>query len=193
MSEHPVRNEDQEDDRPPVHRILRSIIADRLGNEGDRVFDHHGPIGEDQVRTLLDRAEKHSLDRADPVLVRKRLFSILVEGLENINRHAGRYRMQAGAVLADNSSGYDICLGNVVPVMSGAMMESRICMLNEMDAGVLKEQYLMLLGHEGRTGRGGAGIGLYTMARKCTRPMQVYMAPLTDRLACLVLRVRVAR
>jgi hypothetical protein len=177
----------------PVSCVMRSLIHRELGVRDDLVFDHEGRIGDEEVRSLLDLAERHSLGRCDPVMVRKRLFSVLVEGLENINRHAGEWKMNAGAILADRPHGYDIFLGNAMPLASCAMMRLRIEMLNEMEDAVLKEHYMMLLANEGRTEKGGAGIGLFTMARKCDRPMQVYATNLNENMACIVLGIRVAR
>jgi hypothetical protein len=183
----------QQWDGQPVHQAMRSILDRTLPPSHTLVFDHEGRVEGGEVQLLLGQAESHSLAIGDVVSVRKRLFSVLVEGLENMHRHAHDQDGNAAAALADDPEGYTIYMGNTVPVMLAAMMEHRIGLLNEMDDGSLKEHYLRLLSNEGRTERGGAGIGLFTMARKCSRPMRMHVMPLNEQLACMVLQIRVAR
>ncbi|MDQ3101734.1 MAG: SiaB family protein kinase [Bacteroidota bacterium] len=142
--------------------------------EGDgTVLNHVGPVGAETVQVLLDQAERFSEWKEDPIVLRKRLFNVLVEGLENIHRHSdGSNNATAGVLLKATPEGYTMILGNGMPVTIGTMLAHRIDVLNEMDDHDLKEHYLKLLAHDGRTERGGAGLGLMTMARKSSRPMK---------------------
>ena len=74
------------------------------------------------------------------------------------------------AFLVDKGDGYRLFLGNALPVAAAALLVHRVSVLNEMD---LKEHFLKLLANDGRTDRGGAGLGLITMARKSAKPMLV--------------------
>jgi hypothetical protein len=155
----------------PLQRARNEMICASMDGQ-DQVFQHHGPVGGELVQELLSLAERYSLSVGDPIGLRKRLFNVLVEGLENIHRHAGdEYNETAGAALFVSDAGYTMLLGNGMPVMKATMMEHRLDLLNLMDADDLKDHYMQLLANEGRTENGGAGLGLMTMARKSTRPM----------------------
>jgi len=142
------------------------------------VFEHQGPLDHTVVETLLATAEEASLAARDAVALRKRLFNVLVEGLDNMRLHAGDdHRESAFAMLVDTPSGYRLLMGNALPVATAALLAHRVGILNEMDEADLREYYMKLLSNDARTERGGAGLGLLTMARKSARPMLARTLP----------------
>jgi hypothetical protein len=143
------------------------------------IFQHEGPIDHDVVQNALKLAEAASLDANDAVSVRKRLFNVLVEGLENVHNHAvNGHKASAFALLTRTHDAYRLAMGNSMPVATAALMSHRIDVLNAMDDHDLKEHYMKMLGNESRTERGGAGLGLLTIARKSQRPIVVRTAQL---------------
>ncbi len=158
------------------------------------VFAHTGAVDEHILQALLDRAEQASLAVGDGVGLRKRLFNVLVEGLENMQRHTeGPHRESGVAVLVDRGDGYRLLLGNALPVASAALLVHRIGVLNEMEEVDLKEHFLMLLANDGRTDRGGAGLGLITMARKSAKPLLAHSLRKDDHTAYFALELAVLR
>lgn len=145
---------------------------------GDLVFEHRGVLDQALLDSLLMRAETASLKAGENVALRKRLFNVLVEALENLHRHAApEHRDSMFAVLVRREGGYRLMIGNALPLATAALLVHRITVLNEMGEVDLKEHFLRLLATDGRTHNGGAGLGLVTMARKSTRPMVVHTLP----------------
>jgi hypothetical protein len=142
---------------------------------GELVFGHQGVLTPSTLPHLLALTEDHCQRMGEPIILRKRLYSMVVEGLDNIQRHAevGPGTFPEAALLAEQR-GYRLFLGNHMPRVLAAVLEHRLLLLNEMDEVDLKEQYRRLLAYSGRTGQGGAGLGLYAMARKSTRPMLLH-------------------
>lgn len=164
------------------------------GPEVSVVFDHNGAVDHAMVEHLLGVAEQASLTAGDPVALRKRLFTVLVEGLENMHHHGHEdFRDRAFALLTAGPDGYRMMLGNVLPVATAALLAQRVGILNEMREEDLKELHLQLLSDQGRTGHGGAGIGLLTMARKSTAPLRVHSRPMGGDLACFALELHLRR
>lgn len=161
---------------------------------GSRVlFSHHGSLDHDTVHHLLATAETSSLEMADDIGPRKRMMNVLVEGLENIQRHSlPTHREIAFAMLGRHVGGYSISLGNAVPTAIAALIGHRVGILNEMDDADLKEHYLKLLSNGARSDHGGAGLGLLTMARKSERPIDVRTCKLGTSIALLVMELRVS-
>jgi hypothetical protein len=139
------------------------------------VFHHEGPVDHLRLEQLIELAEARSMAAMDGVSLRKRLINVLVEGLENVHRHTPPEMADTGfALLVRRGEGYRIVLGNALPAVSAALLAHRVEILNAMDEADLREHYLKLLANTGRTERGGAGLGLLTMARKSTRPMVMH-------------------
>ncbi|MEO8591284.1 MAG: DUF6272 family protein [Flavobacteriales bacterium] len=146
------------------------------------------------MEALLATAEEASLSLRDAVSMRKRLFNVLVEGLDNIRLHASEdHRESIFAVLVDTPAGYKLLMGNALPVAMAALLTHRVGVLNEMDEADLREYHLKLLANDGRTERGGAGLGLLTMARKSARPMVTHTFPRDEGSAYFALELAVLR
>jgi len=139
---------------------------------GELIFFHQGKIDRSDLDQLLALAEERSIAASDGVILRKRLYNVLVEGLENVQLHTPTELSSTGfALLVRQEDGYRIALGNALPLASALSLTHRVAILNDMDEADLREHYLKLLANEGRTAKGGAGLGLLTMARKCASPI----------------------
>jgi Family of unknown function (DUF6272) len=170
--------------------VLSRLLAESAGV----VFDHRGAVDQETLRDLLNKAETASIGAGDGVALRKRLFNVLVEGLENVHRHAmGHERSTSFAVLLDCSVGYRLLMGNALPVATAVLLVQRVEVLNQMDEADLREHFLKLLANDGRTDNGGAGLGLITMARKSARPMVAHVLRRDERSAYFALELAVLR
>ncbi|MBK7384976.1 MAG: hypothetical protein IPI81_16815 [Flavobacteriales bacterium] len=172
------------------------LVLSSLKEGGGRgvVFHHQGPVDPEVLRALLGAAEEASIRAGDGVGMRKRLFNILVEGLENVLRHTTQdKRSTAFAVLLDTDEGYRLLLGNALPVATAALLTQRVAILNEMDEADLREHFLKFLANDARTDQGGAGLGLITMARKSARPMVAHVLPCDEFTAYFALEVAMLR
>lgn len=69
----------------------------------------------------------------------------------------------------------------------------RIAVLTEMSEVDLKEHFLKLLSNDGRTDRGGAGLGLVTMARKSGKAIRAHQLPVDDQFVRLVVELTIRR
>lgn len=162
--------------------------------EGVVVFEQMGSLDHDAVLGLIAATEAASLANNDDKLVRKRLINVVLEGLENLDRHVEPSdRATAFARLTVTTERYRLLLGNVSTLTAAALLMSRIGVLNEMSTEDLKGQYLQLLAQEGRTARGGAGLGLLTIARRCEQPMVVNLEPAPEGQAYVLLVLTISR
>ncbi|MCC6542239.1 MAG: hypothetical protein IT225_08475 [Flavobacteriales bacterium] len=142
------------------------------------LFVHQGELSRDELDRLIGVAEGHCLASLQSVATRKRLLNLLVEGLENVRCHTpADLADTAFAMLVFEQAGYRLFMGNAAPRIVVASMSHRIDILNDMDEADLREHHLKLLANEGRTERGGAGLGLLTMARKSTGPIITHAFP----------------
>ncbi|MBK8341158.1 MAG: hypothetical protein IPK99_14705 [Flavobacteriales bacterium] len=178
---------------PFHHDLVAEIRGQALALDGATLlWEHAGSFRRADLDLALHRVENFSVDRSDATAVRKRLISVLVEGMENILVHVGEGQAALCAVMVlRTSSDYRLVFINPVPLATAALLQHRIDFLNEMDEVGLKEHYLKLLANRERTERGGAGLGLLTMARRSQRPMRVSCKPLSETEALFALELAV--
>lgn len=179
----------------PLDEVARLWLDDARSRtmdvEGSRVvFAHHGPLDHDRIQELLAISEAESVRLEEGISTRKRMMNVLVEGLENVHRHALQTHRDAGfALLVRTANGYTVTFGNAVPLAMAALLTHRVGILNEMDDTDLKEHYLKLLANSARSDQGGAGLGLLTMARRCKRPIHVRTTKLCAQSALLTMEL----
>ena len=92
------------------------------------VFEYAGPVDRNKLDELVEIAEARSLAVRDGVSIRKRLFNVLVEGLENIHRHTPIEFADSGFALLERRDGhYRVVIGNTLPAASAAIRAHGHC------------------------------------------------------------------
>ncbi len=168
-------------------------LTGRIASTGNVVFAHRGMLDRLDLDRLLALSEVHCDAVSVGVSTRKRLMNLLIEGLENIRNHTPTELMgTAFAFLVFGAGGYRLAFGNAAPQVIVTALSHRIDILNEMDEADLREHHLRLLANEGRTERGGAGLGLLTLVRKSSGPIVAHTFPRDDRTAFLAFELELA-
>lgn len=171
------------------------LLSPMRESAGTRVvFALHGEVDHAVKERLVADAESYSIESADAVILRKRLFNVLVEGLDNLSHHTeAHHRASCFATLLDTGVAYRLFFGNTVQRSVAEMLMHRIAVLTEMSEVDLKEHFLKLLSNDGRTDRGGAGLGLVTMARKSGKAIRAHQLPVDDQFVRLVVELTIRR
>lgn len=160
---------------------------------GQVVFAHRGVLDRPEMERLIEISEAQCIATSVGVATRKRLLNLLVEGLENVRHHTpGDLGHTSFAMLVSGPEGYRLFFGNAAPQVIVTSLSHRICILNDMDEADLREHHLKLLANEGRTERGGAGLGLLTMARKSSGPIITHSFPRDTGTAFLAVELALA-
>ncbi|MBP8824800.1 MAG: hypothetical protein KBH07_14250 [Flavobacteriales bacterium] len=156
------------------------------------VLEHSGVVTGADVPVMVAKAEDHSRHMADPIPVRKRMMQVLVEAVDNLNRHGlGLLADATFALLVQDRHGYRLATGNAVPWATAMVLSKRVEILNMMAQEDLKEQYLKLLTFSGHSANGGAGLGLFTLARKGKLPLVASFDPVGPFTSYFTLEMRI--
>ncbi len=102
--------------------------------------------------------------------IKKRIYLIMVEGLQNITRHQDAIieTDETAAIFIMQKKGdfYFITTGNIIPNIRISNLESQIKKVNSLEGDELKKYYREILTQGKISDKGGAGLGLIEMARK---------------------------
>ncbi len=118
----------------------------------------------------------------DTPKVAKKVYYLMVEGLQNITRH--QYHDQGGSpfdgalfIINRREQAYSITYGNWVLKDVKETLEENLSTIVSKDDSELKEYYLEILNNSGFSTKGGAGLGLIDMARKSSGKINFEFAP----------------
>ncbi len=133
---------------------------------------------------LLTDACMHYVDEDSKI--RKRIFTILVEGLQNVTRHQeidGEEATpnQAGIFIIQNQNGkYYITTGNPILKANIPTLTKQLKKINSLDPESLKIFYKEVLNDNKISSKGGAGLGLIEMARKSGNKLDFDFSDIND-------------
>ena len=163
--------------------ILSSEIREVFQNQQDKlaksqdnkvVMSHFGTFSQDLVSKLSLSAEELLTSAGDKKKVVKRVFSILIEGLQNLRIHGGVDEMnnQLGyLIFASNKEEYQIIMANIIEVSEYKKVEDYLEKINSYSEDQLKENYISVLSNEFLSQKGGAGLGFITTRMKSGNPL----------------------
>jgi hypothetical protein len=143
--------------------------------EGNIILFYKGNVDSDVINHVLDTVEEKMIAANEQSRLRKKVYNVLVESLQNLYHHvdkvpadfedqsAERYGMLA--VKKDGNS-YRIITGNFVNLENALKLEAKIKRINRSSHEEIKELYKFILNHQRISAKGGGGLGLVDIARK---------------------------
>lgn len=151
-------------------RLFKGMQKDNLG------YVYRGGFTQNITDHIITLAEGNLEQSGETSKVKKRVFSIMVECLQNITRHqTDDVNAATPENMADSSSifviqndqdRYFITTGNVVKEDAIAALSSQLDKINSFEKDELKVYHKEVLEKGSFSGKGGAGLGLIEIARK---------------------------
>lgn len=178
----------------------KTILASWIQDVKDSHFNavqvaHFGPLNQDLVNSFTANTEDFMISAGDKKTLVKRVFSILIEGLQNILIHGKKWEneQQALIIVAYNEKAYRITLGNLTDLSEKEKLASYLDRLNSMDEEEVKSFYLETLNNGLISDKGGAGLGFITMRMKSKTQLDYQFMPLSDDLMLFTISTEVER
>jgi hypothetical protein len=134
-------------------------------------YIYRGDFSADLSNKILSLAETNMEHNSEPSSIKKKVYFIMVESLQNITRHQSVPEQTS----SDNSSffviqrlekEYYITSGNVVENSKIEGLKASLSKINSLDKEHLKDYYKEILTQGKFSEKGGAGLGFIEMARK---------------------------
>ncbi|MBC9811255.1 hypothetical protein H9Y05_02090 [Crocinitomicaceae bacterium CZZ-1] len=156
------------------------------------LLKYYGEFSVNLIRSFADGVEEIMIKLGDKRHVIKRMFSILVEGLQNIHLHGGlddNGQQTAFLIVTHNNLGYKVLFGNIVEPEDRSSVKTYLGNINNHSDEELKQLYLSILKDGYLSQKGGAGLGIVTMRIKSSEDLQYRIYDLPSNKAFLVMEV----
>jgi len=171
-------------------------ICSDFSRNGKIIDKHYGEFSQDLVNQISNDIEEYMINSSDKKGLVKRMFGILVEGLQNIRLHGEKApdgHQTSFSVVAQNEDNYRIAIGNLISDKNKDNISKRIAEVNERDAAGVKQLYMDVLTNGIISSKGGAGLGFITMAMKSKNKLDFYMDEAGDGLTFFTIIVQLDR
>jgi hypothetical protein len=144
-------------------------------SNGNQIIYYKGNIDSDLINRVLDTVEAKMVNGNEHSKLRKKVYNVLVESLQNLYHHVEKVpesfedqTSEKYGILAVNKvdKGYTIMTGNFIRADNVEMLEEKIKRINRSNHEELTELYKFILNHQRISSKGGGGLGLVDIARK---------------------------
>ena len=147
-----------------------------LMNDEHAVLVYSGEFNQDIVKSMLSYTEGKLDSSGIDNLVKKKIFNVMVEQLQNITKHqyidGEDSTIQPCFVLIEEDTYYNLVTGNPIKVDTIDMVTERIDEVNALDAPGLKALYKQARLNSRISDVGGAGLGFIDVARKTENKLE---------------------
>ena len=139
-------------------------------NSRKLILTYQGEFTQEITKSVLTMAERNLESRGEGSTVKRKVFNVMVECLQNIVKHSYKGENildKAIFIIAELDDTYEIATGNFIETREIDALTEKIEEVNNLDKDGLKSLYKEIIkDKDGLSDRGGAGLGLVDMARK---------------------------
>lgn len=157
-------------------------------DQDDIILSYKGDVSSDLVTSVLSIIES-KMDKLDePFKLRKKVYNVLVETLQNLYHHIAENPSLSGKeevssvifLIGKAEDAYLICTGNYMENENVEELRKRIEKINEFDSEELKVFYKKVLTNGEMSLKGGGGLGLIDIARKSNHKLEYNFKKVDD-------------
>ena len=150
---------------------------------------YKGSITSDFINKSLEEVEQKLLESKEVVRIRKKVYNVLVESLQNLYHHVDDLPDEIKnivepkfgiIVIVNEDIGFKINTGNFISSNKIKYLKDKIDKINSLSKDELKDMYKFILNHQKLSAKGGGGLGLVDIARKTNNKINYSFYPVSD-------------
>ena len=166
--------------KPDRNHLLKQVM------ERDSSFIYYGDFSDSVNDALIPLAENLMKKTEVSMVTRKRTFYILIECIQNVNRHhfntSNKPDLPKELFLVQGDKGqFNISSGNVIKSSDMPSLRSKLLKLSSLSPEGLNAHYKTILKETVLTSKGGAGLGLIEVVRKSSNKIRFKFQELNEK------------
>lgn len=176
-----------------IYDLHRTMMSQKL------ILVYQGDFTQETTKSILAMAERNLDSSGEESSIKRKVFNVMVEALQNIVKHSdelidGTMRSHAAIFLIGKEDNrYSIMSGN--PIRKGNVegLKKKLEQINALDKDGLKEMYKEIIKNTTISDKGGAGLGFVDMARKSGSHLEFSFPEMSAEYCFFCLKVNVPR
>lgn len=183
-------------------KLVYEFHNEMLANKFTLVYE--GEITHQITKAFTSLAENKMDSYSEDASMKKKVFHVMVECLQNLSKHAEETVAEDGTNFAgngifivgrldDENQGYQILTGNAVEKTKVIELKALLEKINQLDKEGLKELFKKQMREGSLSEKGGAGLGLIDIARKTGEKLEYNFIDIDDNNSFFLLRTRISR
>jgi len=170
-------------------------------SKGDVILAYKGSITSELINDILEAVEKKLEEANAESKLRKKIYNILVESLQNLFHHIETIHEgiqeeldpKFGVLVIEREEQmYKVTTGNFIHAKRIKFLKEKIDKINSLTKDELKDMYKFILNHQRLSAKGGGGLGLVDIARKSGHKLEYHFFQYNDAYHFFNLTIRVS-
>ena len=163
--------------------------------DNNLILVYEGEFTQEITKSVLAMAERNMDSSGEESAVKRKVFNVMVECLQNIVKHADDVANNHSAVfmVGKQEDKYIIISGNPIVNENIDILKGKLDQINDLDKDGLKELYKNIIKNTEISDKGGAGLGFVDMARKSGNKLDYSFEDLGDGNSFFCLRSSIER
>ena len=176
-----------------IYDLHRTMLAQKL------ILVYQGEFTQESTKSILAMAERNLDTTGEDSSIRRKVFNVMVEALQNIVKHSdelidGEVRSHAAIFLIGRDENqYSIMSGNPIRKTNITKLSNALEKINGLDKDGLKDLYKEIIKNTTISEKGGAGLGFVDMARKSGEKLEYLFPEMNKDYSFFCLKVNVSR
>jgi len=176
-----------------IYDLHRTMLSQNL------ILVYQGDFTQESTKSILSMAERNLDSSGEDSSIKRKVFNVMVEALQNIVKHSdelidGQVRSHAAIFLIGKEANrYSIMSGNPVRKANVDKLTKNLEHINGLDKDGLKELYKEIIKNTTISEKGGAGLGFVDMARKSGGKLEFEFPAMNAEYCFFCLKVNVPR
>lgn len=176
-----------------IYDLHRTMMSQKL------ILVYQGDFTQETTKSILAMAERNIDSSGEDANIKRKVFNVMVESLQNIVKHSdelvdGAVHSHAAIFLIGRESNrYTIMAGNPIRKNNVAKLQEKLERINSLDKDGLKELYKEIIKNTTISEKGGAGLGFVDMARKSGGKLEFEFPEMSADYCFFCLKVNVPR
>lgn len=176
-----------------IFDLRRIMMSQKL------ILVYQGDFTQETTKSLLAMTERNIDSSGEDSAVKRKVFNVMVESLQNIVKHS--YGLRKGTTPNQNAifligrehDRYTIMSGNPIHKRHVNKLKEYLERINALDKGGLKDLYKQIITQTTLSEKGGAGLGFVDMARKSGEKLGFGFQEISNEYSFFCLKVEVPR
>lgn len=176
-----------------IYDLHRTMMSEKL------ILVYQGDFTQETTKSILAMAERNIDSSGEDASIKRKVFNVMVEALQNIVKHSdelidGDVHSHAAIFLIGRQNNrYTIMSGNPVRKSNVERLNKTLDHINSLDRDGLKELYKDIIKNTTISEKGGAGLGFVDMARKSGERLEFEFPEMSPDYCFFCLKVNVPR
>jgi hypothetical protein len=178
-----------------IYDLHRTMMSQKL------ILVYDGDFTQETTKSILSMAERNLDSSGEDSGIKRKVFNVMVEALQNIVKHSSEQGLQAGSLISKSAifmiskddKRYCVMTGNPIPKKNVERLTKNLNELNGKDKEGLKELYKEIIKNTQISDKGGAGLGFVDMARKSGEKLEFSFSSMDEEYDFFCMKVNISR